>query len=67
MKIEICISCIDDGRVPRHKIITWDVKGNHSRDVRMQRVYDEIVKTLKALPRVTNPGDGEGAADHAGS
>jgi hypothetical protein len=57
MKIEVCISCIDDGRVPRHKIITWDIKGNQSRDVRMNRVYEAIVAALKAMPRhVDRPG-----------
>lgn len=48
MKVEIAILCVDDGRVPRHKIITWEVKGNESRDRRMQRLHDGIAKMLKA-------------------
>ena len=47
MKIEICVQCIDDGRVPKHQIITWQVKGNESRDVRMKKVCNAIVKAMK--------------------
>lgn len=47
MKIEICIQCIDDGRVPKHQIITWECKGNLSRDARMRKVGNAIVKALK--------------------
>lgn len=57
MKIEICISCIDDGRVPRHQIITWECKGNESRDVRMRKVGNAIAKALKsAYPKNTKQG-----------
>ena len=48
MKVEIAILCIDDGRVPRHKIITWEIKGNESRDRRMQSLHNSIAKMLKA-------------------
>lgn len=47
MKIEICILCVDDGRVPKHKVFNWEVKGNTSRDVRMQKVYTTIKEALK--------------------
>lgn len=61
MKIEICISCIDDGRVPRHQIITWECKGNESRDVRMRKVGNAIAKELKsAYPKNKQPTDAEG-------
>lgn len=54
MKIEIAILCIDDGRVPRHKILTWEVKGNESRDRRMQQVADGVADMLKV--KFPHPG-----------
>lgn len=47
MRIEICITCIDDGHVPKHRVFNWEVKGNESRDVRMSRVQQLIAKALK--------------------
>jgi hypothetical protein len=63
MKIEICVQCIDEGRVPRHQIITWEVRGDESWEVRgdeswevrgdeswevrMRKVCNAVVKALK--------------------
>ena len=55
MKIEIAILCIDDGRVPRHRTFLWEVKGNTSRDVRMNKVYQTIKAALKAEFPNPNP------------
>lgn len=49
MKIEIVIQCIDDGRVPRHQIISWECRGNESRDVRMRKVGNAIAKVMKQI------------------
>lgn len=60
MKVEICIQCIDDGRVPKHQIITWECRGNESRDVRMRKVGNAIAKALKDVypkpGKTTRPG-----------
>jgi hypothetical protein len=47
MKIEIVVQCIDDGRVPRHQIHNWEIKGNESRDVRMRKVMQAILEMMK--------------------
>ena len=48
MKVEISIVCIDDGRVPKHRTFLWEVKGNTSRDVRMEKLYQCIKTALRA-------------------
>ncbi len=59
MKIEICISCIDDGRVPRHQIINYEIKGNESRDVRMRKAMNAITAALKKeFPKTTQSKGG---------
>ena len=47
MKIEIVVQCVDDGRVPRHQIINYEIKGNESRDVRMRKAMKAIIITMK--------------------
>lgn len=47
MRLEICITCIDDGLVPRHRIFNWEIKGNASRDVRMKLVEKVVIEKLK--------------------
>lgn len=48
MKVEIVIQCIDDGRVPKHQIFTYDIKGDESRDVRMRKLGKNIVEMMRA-------------------
>ncbi len=63
MKIEIALSCIDDGRVPRHRVFNWEIKGNQSRDVRMRRVHEAIVAMLKAeFPKPGKQASADGGA-----
>ncbi len=61
MKVEICISCIDDGRVPTHKVITWELRGNMSRDYRMQQLYERIASLLKQTYPKKTPKSEDGA------
>jgi hypothetical protein len=57
MKVEIVIQCIDDGRVPKHQIFTYNIKGNESRDVRMRRLGRHIVEMMREkYPKEKNRG-----------